>query len=268
MAQKVNIFNNEWCDILFKDRNKEYGAYIARRLSNKNHFKAIVITIVVFTIAIIAPSTLKKILPKGERKNVEVTELSNLILEAKKIDQIKEIKVEEIKPIKATIKFTPPVIKPDEEVNDTAVMKTVEELNISKSAISTTDQKGVFDDPNAVDIGELNQIVEDTVSPPLYVVEQMPSFPGGDQELRKYIAENVKYPEIAKENGIQGRVFIQFVINQKGKVTNAIIVRGIDPSCDKEALRVIKSMPDWIPGKQSGVPVRVQFVVPVNFVLQ
>ncbi|MCK9208711.1 MAG: TonB family protein, partial [Salinivirgaceae bacterium] len=205
--------------------------------------------------------------PKREIKNVEVTALSDLKIETKKIDPVKEIKVEEIKPVKATIKFTPPVIKPDDEVTDTVQMKTVEELNIAKASISTSDQKGVFEDPDAVDIGELNQIVEDTVSPPLMIVEQMPEFPGGEFELRKYISQHVVYPEIAKENGIQGKVFVQFVVNARGKITNVTVVRGIDPSCDREAIKVIKNMPDWIPGKQSGVPVRVQYVVPINFVL-
>lgn len=268
MAQKVNIFNNEWCDILFKDRNQEYGAYVARRLSSKNHLKAILITVVIFIIAFVAPSTIKKVLPKREIRNVEVTALSDLKIEQNKVDPAKEIKVEEVKPVKATIKFTPPVIKPDEEVNDTAQMKTIDELKITKSAISTTTQAGVYDDPNAIDVGELTQIVEDTLAPPLVFVEQMPEFPGGEQEFRKYLANNIRYPEIAAENGIQGKVFVQFVVSKTGKITNVVVMRGIDPSCDREALRVISSMPNWIPGKQSGVPVRVQYSVPVFFVLQ
>lgn len=267
LGDKVNIFDYEWCDILFTGRNKEYGAYQTRKESSKRHAYAIVITIVIALIGIFAPKAIKSVMPKKEVRNVEVTALSSLQIEQKKIDPVKEIKVEEIKPVKATIRFTPPVIKADAEVSDTQVMKTVDELNVSKAAISTSDQQGVFDDPDAVDVGELNQIVEDTASAPLLVVEQMPSYPGGDNELRRYLAEHIKYPDMARENGIQGRVYVQFVVSTKGKITNAVVVRGIDPSCDKEALRVVNTMPGWTPGRQNGMPVRVQFTIPINFVL-
>jgi protein TonB len=100
------------------------------------------------------------------------------------------------------------------------------------------------------------------------IVEEMPEFPGGQAALQKYLASSVKYPVIAQENGIQGRVYIQFVINTKGEVTNATILRGVDPSLDREALRVVEAMPKWKPGKQRNRPVRVSYTVPINFVLQ
>ena len=101
------------------------------------------------------------------------------------------------------------------------------------------------------------------------VVETMPEFPGGQQALFKYLSENVKYPVIAQENGIQGRVICQFVVNKDGAIVDVEVVRsGGDPSLDKEAMRVIKSMPKWNPGKQRGKAVRVKYTVPVNFRLQ
>ena len=101
------------------------------------------------------------------------------------------------------------------------------------------------------------------------VVESMPEFPGGQQALFKYLSENVKYPVIAQENGIQGRVICQFVVNKDGSIVDVEVVRsGGDPSLDKEAVRVIKSMPKWKPGKQRGKAVRVKYTVPVNFKLQ
>ena len=100
------------------------------------------------------------------------------------------------------------------------------------------------------------------------IVEQMPVFPGGDAELRKYLAQSVKYPVIALENGIQGRVFVKFVIAADGSVTNVEVARPFDPNLDKEAVRVVKSMPKWTPGKQRGKAVRVSYTVPINFVLQ
>lgn len=100
------------------------------------------------------------------------------------------------------------------------------------------------------------------------VVETMPEFPGGQASLFKYLNENVKYPVIAQENNIQGRVIVQFVVEKDGSVTDVQVVRSVDPSLDKEAKRVISSMPKWSPGKQRGKAVRVKYTVPVNFKLQ
>lgn len=107
---------------------------------------------------------------------------------------------------------------------------------------------------------------EDT--PVFFIVEDMPEFPGGQLALRKFIALAVKYPVIAQENGIQGKVFVNFVVAKDGSVTNAKIARGVDASLDKEALRVVNSLPKWKPGKQGGKPVRVSYTVPINFQLQ
>lgn len=103
-----------------------------------------------------------------------------------------------------------------------------------------------------------------------YIVEDMPTFNGGDPaiEFRKYIAQNLEYPEIAAENGISGRVIVQFAVNSNGKVVDAVVVRSVDPALDKEAIRVVMSSPRWSPGKQRGKAVKVLFTFPINFVLQ
>lgn len=101
-----------------------------------------------------------------------------------------------------------------------------------------------------------------------FIVEDMPEFPGGELALRQFLANSIKYPVIAQENGIQGRVFVAFVINIDGSVSEARIVRGVDSSIDKEALRVVNQLPKWKPGKQRGKPVRVSYNVPINFILQ
>ena len=100
------------------------------------------------------------------------------------------------------------------------------------------------------------------------VVEEMPEFPGGMAECLKFIGKNIKYPTIAQENGVQGRVIIQFVVNQDGSIVDPVVMRSVDPYLDKEALRVIKMMPKWKPGKQRGKPVRVKYTVPVTFKLE
>ena len=103
-----------------------------------------------------------------------------------------------------------------------------------------------------------------------YIVEDMPTFNGGDPatEFRKYIAQNLRYPEIAAENGISGRVIVQFAVNKVGTVVDAVVVRSVDPALDKEAVRVVMSSPKWTPGKQRGKAVKVLFTFPINFVLQ
>ncbi len=103
-----------------------------------------------------------------------------------------------------------------------------------------------------------------------YIVEDMPTFNGGEPaiEFRKYIAQNLRYPDIAAENGISGRVIVQFAVNKQGRVVDAVVVAGVDPALDKEAIRVVTTSPPWTPGKQRGKPVKVLFTFPINFVLQ
>ena len=116
-------------------------------------------------------------------------------------------------------------------------------------------------------VDDAEEFDEDQV---FYIVEQMPTFNGGDPavEFRKFIATNLRYPEIAAENGISGRVFVQFAVNNRGRIVDAVVISGVDPSLDKEALRVIMSSPPWTPGKQRGKEVKVLFTFPINFVLQ
>ncbi|HCS22042.1 MAG TPA: energy transducer TonB [Bacteroidetes bacterium] len=113
------------------------------------------------------------------------------------------------------------------------------------------------------------EITESNNEPEIFVVvEDMPSFPGGQDSMTKFIAANLVYPVKAKENNIQGRVLIEFVVDEKGKVTNAKVVKGIGSGCDEEALRIVNSMPNWNPGKQRNKPVKVRFVLPIRFQLQ
>lgn len=123
------------------------------------------------------------------------------------------------------------------------------------------------DENTEVEIVEIEDEEEAEEIPIFVVVEEMPEFPGGQLELRKHIANSVEYPEIAREMDIQGRVFVEFVVDERGKVINAKVVRSVHPALDKEALRVINSLPTWKPGKQRGKPARVKFTLPINFKL-
>lgn len=170
---------------------------------------------------------------------------------------------EEIIPITRQEEIKPP--PPPEPPKVTEVLNIVEDDVEIEDELEIEDTEA--DQETAVEIVEIDEEEEEEEAQVFFIVENMPEFPGGDLELRKYINQNVVYPEIAKENGIQGRVFVQFVVNQKGEVEQVKIVRGVDPSLDKEAVRVIQSLPKWTPGSQRGKPVKVSFTVPINFQL-
>ena len=168
--------------------------------------------------------------------------------------------------IQQTSQETPPP-PPPPAVQEVEVLNVVEyDVETESIEINTEDDKDV----EVVIAPPVEAPVEEEEEEVVFmVVESMPEFPGGQQALFKYLAENVKYPVIAQENGIQGRVICQFVVNKDGSIVDVVAVRSSgEPSLDKEAIRVIKSMPKWKPGKQRGKPVRVKYTVPVNFRLQ
>jgi protein TonB len=171
---------------------------------------------------------------------------------------------EEIIPITRQEEVKPPPPPPPPKVTDV--------LNIVEDDVEL-DEELIIEDTEAtedteVDFSDIQTEEEVEESPVFFIVEDMPEFPGGEAALHKYLATSVEYPVIAQENGIQGRVYVKFVINTDGSVTDVQIARGVDPSLDKEALRVVKNMPKWKPGKQRGKAVRVSYTVPINFVLQ
>jgi protein TonB len=204
----------------------------------------------------------------------EVVELSNLPIE-EQVPQENIIRQESAPPpppLKSSIQFVPPVIAADDEVTDEDVMRTQDEVQASDLMISVADVKGT-DEEHGIDIAELQQhkvIVEaePEEEKPFEVVEQNPEFPGGIAELNKFLSDNIRYPVIAQENGIQGRVIIRFVVSRTGDISNVEVLRGVDPSLDREAVRVVESMPRWIPGRQRGRAVPVYFTLPVHFRLQ
>lgn len=144
--------------------------------------------------------------------------------------------------------------------------KIDEELIIQDSESDQNTQvevtNNVVTSPSKIEEEEIEE------APVFFIVEEMPEFPGGPTEITKFITHNIKYPIIAQENGVQGRVYVTFVVNGKGEVENVKIARGVDPSLDREAVRVVETMPKWKPGKQRNKPVKVSFTIPVNFVLQ
>jgi len=172
---------------------------------------------------------------------------------------------EEIDVVQTAQELQPPPPPPAPEIVE--ILNVVENnVEVASVNINTEDDKNKEVAISAPVTSAPIQEEEDQVV--FQVVEKMPTFPGGDAALFKFLGDNVKYPVIAQENGVQGRVICQFVVNKDGSIVDVEVVRSVDPSLDKEAIRVIKSMPKWSPGQQRGKPVRVKYTLPVNFKLQ
>lgn len=275
---KIDLISSDWVDLVFEGRNKAYGAYRLRKSTTKRNILAMVAVVILLVVAFII-LTVKNFVDEQRAKvaMTQVAELTNYKQPEKKAEvKQKKIEVEPervVERVKSSIKFTAPVIKKDDEVKPDEELKTQDELMNTKTAIGTFDVKG-NDDANG-EVLKAKEVIAEP-EPPKHeeenkvfdIVEQQPLFPGGPAALMKYLSENTKYPVVAQENGVQGRVTVQFVVEKDGSISDVHVLRGVDPSLDKEAVRVVKSMPRWTPGKQNGITVRVNYRVPVLFRLQ
>ena len=270
MVQDVNLTSKEWCNLIFEGKNKNYGAYYLRKTSNKRHIRAM-LAVLIFVIAVIfVPLLIESVTPE---KNINIeygaTELSNLDTDQlDKEDIIEELNAPPPPEIMASIAFVPPVIV-DQVTVETEIPPT-EKIIESDAAIAA---KTIDSDSNK---GEHIDDLDKIVVPPkveekeeiFKAVEQQPEFPGGMAELMRYLNNNLRYPPAAQEQGISGRVSVQFVVSKTGAISDVRVIQPLHPSCDKEAARLISSMPKWIPGKQNGVPVNVYYTVPIRFKLE
>jgi protein TonB len=266
MAGKIDLYDSKWIDLVFRGRNQEYGAYEIRRLYPRNAFLGIVLSIVLFTLAVSAPLIIKLISDAIPEEKVVLVNNTTDLEEPPPVDKNQPATPPPPPPppLKSTIKFTPPEIKPDAEVPDEPppTQDKLQDVDAGKTTVEG--------DPNAdVDLSGLEDGTGDVIGEEqvFLAVEQQPEFPGGESALIEYIGKNTKYPAIARENNIEGRVFISFVVEKDGNISDVKVVRGIGGGCDEEAKRVIKGLPRFTPGKQNGRPVRVQYNVPVNFKL-
>lgn len=275
---KVDLIDNNWVDLVFEGRNKEYGAYTLRKDTGKRNLKSMLIVfavIIAIMAAVAAKVAIENAFPKKVAMETDV-ELAKLAEKKEaKVEKKAPVKVEEqkvVEKVKSSVKFTPPVIKKDSEVKPEEELKSQDDLNKSTTAIGSFDVKG--NDEAGGEVLKAKEVIAQPEPPKeeetkvFDVVEVMPSFPGGQAALFEYLSKNIKYPVVAEENGVQGRVIVTFVVERNGSITDVQVAKSVDPSLDKEAVRVVKSMPHWIPGKQNGSAVRVKFTVPVTFRLQ
>ncbi|MDB5134777.1 MAG: energy transducer TonB [Mucilaginibacter sp.] len=269
-GSKLDILKTEWIDVVFTDRNKAYGAYELRKENPKNTNKALIIGVVLF-VFLISAQTIYNFISGFIPKASEKVKITNVVLQPPPpIDQKKPPPPppEPPKPKVDQVKFPPPVVKPDNEVKEQP--PTVKELEVADPG-----QKTLKGDPNAdikidepVGNSDVKQVTEEDPNKIFTAVEKDPSFKGGIENFYAYLRKNVHYPAIAKENNVQGKVFLTFVVERDGSLTDIKVLRSLGSGTDEEAMRVLKASPRWTPGIQNGRPVRVQYTVPISFTLQ
>jgi protein TonB len=273
---KIDLIDNSWVDLVFEGKNHSYGAYRLRKNTGKRNLASIIIVlvaIVVIMAAVWAKIAIENAMPKKVAITTDV-EFSQLAKKKEaKVERKEPVKIEMeqkvVEKVKSSVKFTAPVIKKDEDVAPEDELKSQDDLAKTAVAIGSFDVKG--NDEAAGEVLKAKEVIaqEKPVEEKVFdVVEQMPQFPGGDAALFEYLSTHIKYPTIAEENGVQGRVIVTFVVERDGSITDVKVVKSVDPSLDKEASRVVAGMPKWIPGKQNGSAVRVKYTVPVTFRLQ
>ncbi len=280
---KIDLYDPKWVDMVFAGKNKEYGAYQLRKGTSGRNIKALLILVIAAALVggFLAWKVIEQKQAEEQQAYMEAMELAKLQEQAKKekkkpepikpkVEQKKEIPV-----ARETQKFTAPVIKKDELVKEENQVKQMDQLD-DKVAVGTENKEGVKD--RTVEAVRNDIAVAAPPPPPapkpevankvFDVVEEMPSFPGGQGALMAFLSSNIKYPVVAQENGVQGRVIVGFVVEKDGSISDVKVMRSVDPSLDREAQRVVRAMPRWKPGKQNGSAVRVKYTVPVVFRLQ
>jgi protein TonB len=248
--------NEKWVtgfdEIIFENRNREYGAYVLRKsYKSTTSFSILAATVIITLVLILLLLDSKPTTASDHTGILVIAQMDNYIPEP--------LKQTEIKPPAELIKATQNVVP--EVVTDTA--EVTEFIPTTEEVIQATTDGDVND--TVIVYTDVPSDVIPVETKPFIHVEEMPEFPGGASALLEYIAKNTRYPDIALENYIQGRVFLKFVVNTDGSVGVIEIMKGVDPQLDKEAIRVIGTLPKFRPGKQNGVPVPVWYAVPVLF---
>jgi protein TonB len=257
--EKEKIKAPAFDDIVFETRNKEYGAYKLRTKYNRTVMWALLVGIVIIATTIITPY-------------LNAKALENRL---KRAERQVEIKMENLDQPNETVAPPPPPPPPPADVVQQqryvppVVVDSIKPEDVTQ-LMTADDAQNEIKDQEVVEVVEVKEEVQEAEPEeiPFVVVEEMPMFPGGDAELLKYIGANTVYPDIAKENNIQGRVIVRFCVTAKGGVSQVSILKGVDPELDKEAIRVVNTLPAFKPGKQGGKPVPVWYMVPITFTLK
>ncbi len=284
MAKEINLSSREWCDLVFEGKNKDFGAYVIRTESTKRHNKAVLWSIIgTIIFGLLAFGYVKASQYIEERRIAEWGEQIDVIVDMSQEaedpepeqERLEQEKPEVLQDVLNSIKVTELQIVEDNEVNREDEILSQDEIEQTNKAFGQTNVDNGQDDRTQFQTAVEEVVVEKKEEKPKEVkeeihtlVEQMPQFPGGDAALMKYLSSHINYPPMAAENNVQGKVILQFVVEKDGRVGEVKIARSVDKDLDKEAIRVVKSLPKFTPGRQNGYPVRVWYTLPVNFKLQ
>ncbi len=274
------MLKTDMLDIIFENRQKAYGAYDIRKTYPKNVRNALIAGALFFTVAISLPLIAKAVSGNLVKEEVAEVNLKKIAAPPPPPDVLPPPPPppppppkEPPPPPKSTVEFKPPVVKPDVEVKKDP--PKIEEFKDKDSG--QKDQEGKKEGARQVDkpaegkpappvvIEEKPKPVEDKI---FTAVEIRAEFPGGDKALLQYLAEHIKYPAMARENNVEGKVFIQFVVGKDGSVSDVKVMRGIGAGCDEEAMRVVRELPRFKPARQNGQDVKMYYNLPVFFKLQ
>ena len=272
MNDKV-LPSEDFEDIVFAGRNKDFGAFLLRRLYSDHVLKACLIAILSFSFFIVGPIIIEKLQTGNEEPKEEIVMVDPKMIEPPPIDPKTPppppLPASPPPPMVSTVRFVPPEVAPDEEILEEDPPKQ-EELKEAVAAVETVvgdpsaDPNELIMDENA-GAGAVIGAPEEETEEAFLAVEEMPAFPDGDVQV--FFAKNLKYTQKAIINEVSGKVFISFIVNKDGSISEISIMKGLGYGLDEEALRVIKKMPNWLPGKQGGRPVRVKIIQPIKFSL-
>lgn len=292
---KIDLYDPKWVEMVFANKNKEYGAYKLRKGTSLRNIKALAILLIAaFLGGGYLAYQIKKHNDDLAAQAAYAAKMEAAALEQAKKEQAerkkqqpkaepKKIEPEKVVPqTRATVKFTAPVIKDDKDVKEE--MPPMVKMNKETKAIGSESKEGVNDRTEVAarsTVATPDQIVpkieapkveakqeapaEDIATKVFTVAEQKPTFKG---DVNSWLSSHITYPAVAAENGVQGKVIVKFVVGRDGSVSQAQVLRGVDPALDREALRVVNSMPKWNPGMNNGQAANVWFTLPITFRLQ
>ena len=285
MAKEVDLSSKEWRDIVFEGKNKEFGAYVLRTDSVSRHNKAVayVLGVLIVILALLILS-ISGVFSRSDDDELAVSteqEIATFDAQDEEEEEIEEeqVKIEEPEEIIAPEevaneqRITDLLIVEDDKFEKEKEVKTQEDMTKNEAQAGVIDITEGTNDLNKQVVRE--QVIQETkpkeVEDKVYniaMVEQKPEFPGGEAAMYKWLSDHINYPVAAAEEGVQGRVVVEFVVSKTGNVENVRVLRGRHPALDKEATRLVKSMPKWQPGRNNGQPVKVTYTLPISFKLQ
>ncbi len=288
MAKDVDLSSKEWRDLVFEGKNKDYGAYEMRSNSVKRHNRAMLVILIILALVAVLGVLVNTVIAAAEARPEDENEQALVEMAVEETPEEEEQEPEEQRyeepepevikeELLNTVKLTEIAITEDDKVTET--IKNQDELKETETAVGVTNEDRGVDDIINAEVHRDVVVVEEKKPEPIVEkkeddnkvftsVEQMPVYPGGEGALLADVSKNIRYPSVAQENGIEGKVIVQFVVTKNGTVGEVKIARGKDPDLDKEAKRVVKTLKKFTPGKMNGNPVNVWYTLPITFKLQ